>query len=155
MISNELISLIRNAQRPLFIWGAGMRPYAEQARQLARSLGIPVATTWGAIDLLNHDDPLMAGGFGTHGTRAANLGVQNADAIISIGSRLDTKATGQLSQFARAAKVVVVDIDRSELEKFGKLGRTIDIRIESDAGEFIEALHGRWDRYQAPLNYID
>jgi acetolactate synthase-1/2/3 large subunit len=140
LITPELLAALQQAKRPVFIWGAGIRPYADQARALARALGIPVACTWGAIDLMNHDDPLMCGGFGTHGTRPANFAVQNADLVISIGSRLDTKATGQPSHFARAARLAMVDIDRAEIAKFTKLGREIDFRICGDAGEFIEAL---------------
>lgn len=140
MIQPELIQALQAARRPLFIWGAGMRLYADQARALARALGIPVACTWGAIDLMNHDDPLMCGGFGTHGTRAANFAVQNSDCIISIGSRLDTKATGTPAHFGRCASIVMVDIDRREIDKFERLGKRIDFPICADAGEFIEVL---------------
>ena len=140
MISRDLISSLQEARRPVFIWGAGVRPYAKQALALARSLGIPVACTWGAIDLINHDDPLMCGGFGTHGVRAANWAVQNSDLILSIGSRLDTKATGNVAHFARAARIAMVDIDGAELAKFDRLGRKIDFPICADAGEFIEEL---------------
>lgn len=116
-----------------------MRRYALQALALARHLGVPVATTWGAIELIHHDDPLAVGGFGTHGTRAANFAVQNADLIISLGCRLDTKATGTPSQFARAARIVMVDIDMAEITKFEKLGRKIDIGICVDVGYFIDS----------------
>jgi acetolactate synthase-1/2/3 large subunit len=84
LLSDEFLRNLQDARRPIFIWGAGIRPYAESARALAVSLGIPVACTWAAIDLLHHDDPLMCGGFGTHGVRAANFAVQNADLVISI-----------------------------------------------------------------------
>jgi len=117
-----------------------MRPYRDQALALARSLGVPVATTWGAIDLINHDDPLAVGGFGTHGTRAANFAIQNADLLLGIGCRFDTKATGTPSQFARAAEIVMVDIDLAEITKFERLGRKIDIGICADAGEFVHEL---------------
>ncbi len=142
MTSSELTLVTRwlqEAKRPIFIWGAGIRPYAKEALELARSLGIPIATTWGSIDCINHNDPLMAGGFGTHGTRAANFSVQNSDLVVSIGSRLDTKATGSPPHFARAAKVVMVDIDPAEIKKFDKLGRRIDLGLPMDAGEFIAA----------------
>lgn len=133
--------LLRASYKPLFVWGAGMRSYRDQALSLARSLGVPIACTWGAIDLINRDDPLAIGGFGTHGTRAANLAVQNADLIIGTGCRFDTKATGTPNDFARKAKVVMVDIDQAEISKFEKLGRTIDLGICADAGEFIRDLH--------------
>lgn len=137
---SEVADLLMGARRPIFIWGAGIRPYAAQARALASYYCIPVACTWGAIDLMRHDDPLMAGGFGTHGTRAANFAVQNSDLVISIGSRLDTKATGQPIHFARGAKVVMVDIDDAELGKFRQLGRMIDVPICMDAGQFMTGL---------------
>lgn len=143
MISSELISAIRNARRPLFIWGSGMRAYAKEALQLAQSLGIPVACTWGALDCIRNDHPLLAGGFGTHGTRAANLAVQNADLLISLGSRLDTKATGNPAHFGRGAAIVMVDIDRAELDKMPCVGRHIDWPICADVGEFLAALWSR------------
>ena len=136
----ELFNMIIRAERPVFVWGAGMRPYAKYALKLAEYLDIPVATTWGAIDLIHFDHPLHVGGFGTHGTRAANFAVQNADLLICIGARLDTKATGNPVHFARGAKLVMVDIDGAEIAKFEKLGRTIDFGFECDAGDFINAL---------------
>lgn len=141
MIPADLIAALQSARRPIFIWGAGMRPYAAQALRMARSLGIPVATTWGAIDLIHHDDPLMAGPFGTHGTRAANFAVQNADLVIALGTRLDTKATGSPAHFARAASICMVDLDQAELDKMPKVGRAVDWPICADVGEFIAALN--------------
>jgi acetolactate synthase-1/2/3 large subunit len=136
----EVADMLRESQRPLFVWGAGMRPYRDKALALARSLGVPVACTWGAIDLINHDDPLAVGGFGTHGTRAANLAVQNADLLVTVGTRLDTKATGTPSDFAPKAKIVMVDIDQAEIDKMPKVGREV-IGICADAGEFVKVLH--------------
>jgi acetolactate synthase-1/2/3 large subunit len=138
--ARRVATMLKAARRPIMVWGSGIRPYAQGAILLARSLGIPVATTWGAIDLLNADDPLMAGGFGTHGNRGANFAVQNADLVLSIGSRLDTKATGFPKHFARGAKLVMVDIDPAEIAKFDKLGRKVDLGICADAGAFIEAM---------------
>ena len=135
-----MFDLLRSARRPLFIWGAGIRPYAAQALTLARRWNVPVACTWGAIDLMHYDDPLMAGGFGTHGTRAANFAVQNSDLVISIGSRLDTKATGAPHSFARAARLIMCDIDAAEINKFSKLGRQIDIGVNQDARTFLDDL---------------
>ena len=137
---SEVADLLCAAQRPVFIWGAGIRPYAAEALYLARRLMVPVVTTWGAIDLIHHDDPLMGGGFGTHGTRAANFTVQNSDLVVAIGSRLDTKATGEPRTFARGARIVMVDADSAEICKFDQLGRTIDVPLCMDAGEFIKQL---------------
>jgi acetolactate synthase-1/2/3 large subunit len=136
----EVAQALLEARRPLFVWGAGVRDAAEPARALAASLGVPVACSWGAIDLMPAADELMCGGFGTHGTRPANFAVQNADLIISLGCRLDTKATGTPSHFARGARIAMVDMDAAELGKFRELGRRIDFPVQADCLEFVKAL---------------
>jgi acetolactate synthase-1/2/3 large subunit len=90
------------------------------------------------------DHPLLVGSFGLHGTRYGNFSVQNADLILAIGTRLDTHETGSpLSSFAREAKRIVVDIDPTELKKFKAFGLPIDLPINSDAKEFLQALRPR------------
>jgi len=137
------IQAVKKAQRPVLIygWGIHLASAEAEALSLARVLGIPVAMTWAARDLMAESDPLAIGGFGTHGTRYANFAVQNADLIISVGSRLDTKATGSPpSSFAREARLIMVDIDEAEIRKFVKLNLKVDVAISSDAGVFLRAL---------------
>ena len=137
------IQAVKKAQRPVLIygWGIHLASAEAEALNLARVLGIPVAMTWAARDLMAESDPLAIGGFGTHGTRYANFAVQNADLIISVGSRLDTKATGSPpSSFAREARLIMVDIDEAEIRKFVKLNLKVDVAISSDAGVFLRAL---------------
>ena len=97
-------------------------------------------TTWGAQDIFaEHHN--WAGSFGTSGVRAANFAVQNADLIIAVGTRLDTKATGMpASSFAPKAEIVMVDIDRAEIEKMGKIGRPVQFPIQADCRTFLRAL---------------
>jgi acetolactate synthase I/II/III large subunit len=137
------LDAVQKSRRPVLIygWGVHLANAEVEARELARLLGIPVAMTWAALDLFPHNDPLAIGGFGTHGVRYANFAVQNADLIFSIGSRLDTKATGSPpSTFARDAKLIMVDIDPSEINKFERLGRRIDLGINEEARNFLRAL---------------
>ena len=131
---------VAGATRPVFYWGAGMRPYAKQALRLAEAIQVPIVTTWGAVDTIDHYHALNLGGGGTHGCRAANMAIQNADLVIALGTRLDTKATGGPQHFVREGRVVMVDIDQNELTKFRQLGRQLDLIVEADAGLFIEAL---------------
>ena len=138
---DRLTQLMETSERPVFVIGAGVRlaHAQDEIKRLVDRLGIPFAPTWGAADLMSADHPFNVGTFGTHGTRHGNFAVQNADLVISIGCRLDTKATGSPpSTFARAAKIVMVDIDRSELEKFSDV--TLEMKIECDAGDFIRDL---------------
>lgn len=116
---------LSESKRPCLILGGGIHSaHAEQeARELVDLLQIPVVLTWAAADILPESCPYRIGTFGTHGTRAANFAVQNADFILSIGSRLDTKATGTPAKwFAREAHIVMVDIDQAEIDKMEKVG---------------------------------
>jgi acetolactate synthase-1/2/3 large subunit len=137
------IAAVKEARRPVIIFGWGIHLAGAEAAalELARLLGIPVAMTWAARDLMPEDDPLTIGGFGTHGTRFANFAVQNADLIIAVGSRLDSKATGSPpSSFAREARIIMVDIDAAEIRKFDQLKLKIDIPVSADANVFLRAL---------------
>jgi acetolactate synthase-1/2/3 large subunit len=137
------LDALRAAQRPVIIygWGVHLAGAEAEARALAAVLHMPVAMTWAARDLLADSDPLTIGGFGTHGVRHANFAVQNADLILSIGSRLDTKATGSPpSTFAREARIIMCDIDPTELGKFERLGVRLHQAVAADARTFLQAL---------------
>lgn len=143
----EAIALIRQAKRPVIIAGGAIR-YADQTEifeKFVTLLGFPVVATWSGIDTIAHDHPLYIGQIGVYGRRGANFTVQNSDLVISVGSRLDTRITGGKPEtFARAAKKIVIDIDRAELYK-GR-GLTPDVGICADVRDalsiFIHELKG-------------
>ena len=128
-----------NAKRPVLIFGAGIRLAGamEHAVAFAHASGIPVAPTWGGLDIMPHDDPLFIGSFGTHGTRYGNFSVANADLLIAVGSRLDSKSTGTpVSSFARCARIIMVDIDQHEIDKFQHMGLKVEGGCSEDAKAF-------------------
>jgi len=99
---------------------------------------IPVQTTWKTIDMFSEEDSLYVGHPGIMGDRGANYILQEADFILSVGSRLDTSITAFNDRhFGMKAKKVVIDIDSKEIER-------MDMEIESsascDAGEFLDVL---------------
>lgn len=139
----ECLEALKSAERPVLIygWGVHLARAEREAVALARQLGVPVAMTWAALDIMPEQDRLAIGGFGTHGVRAANFAVQNADVIISVGSRLDTKATGTPpSSFAREAKIFMVDIDDKEIAKFIRLEVKLHRGLACEGGAFIRDL---------------
>ena len=140
------VELLRSARRPVIIpgWGIRLAGAGALALRVIEMLGFPVAPTWGAMDLLPHGHPQLVGGFGLHGTRYGNFAVQNADTLLSIGTRLDTHMTGSpLSSFARQARRIIVDIDPAELRKFKTFGLKVELPIHADAQEFLAALRRR------------
>lgn len=135
-----LLELLHSARRPLLFAGHGVRLAggAPLLAEVAETLGIPVVTTWNALDLLPYDHPLLVGRPGVVALRAPNFAVQNCDLLIAVGSRLDNILTAYNPRgFARAAKKVVVDVDRHEIDK---LDMALELAIEADAAAFLAAL---------------
>ena len=94
------VTILESSRRPVFLAGNGIRLARAQPefRRLADRLGIPVLTTWLGIDLIPDDHPLFIGRPGAVAPRGANFAVQNADALLAVGARLDLVLTG----YARA-----------------------------------------------------
>ncbi|HZX52474.1 MAG TPA: thiamine pyrophosphate-binding protein [Pseudomonas sp.] len=138
----QVRSLLEGAQRPLLLAGHGVRlsGATDAFRELVESLGVPLVTTWNAMDLLPYEHPLYVGRPGVVALRAPNFAIQNADLLIAIGCRLDNIITAYAPRdFARNARKVVVDVDANEI---AKLDMNIDVAITSHAASFIAALAG-------------
>jgi len=144
--ADEVLALLASAERPLILAGHGVR-LAGAAKNLldaAERLQVPMVTTWNALDIIPADHPLCAGRPGVVALRPGNFAVQNCDLLISIGCRLDNIITAYNPRgFARAAKKVVIDVDRNEIEK---LDMDIALGITADAADFLAAL----DKLPAP-----
>ncbi len=132
---------IKEAKRPVFLIGSGIRvSYGiEQFKALVEKTKIPVCFSASAADTYGISHELSMGTVGTiGGTRAGNFTIQNSDLVVSIGCRLSPMLTdSQYEKFARAAKLIVVDIDENE---HSKETVKIDKLILSDAKFFVEAL---------------
>lgn len=131
---------ISQSQRPLVLLGSGCRlaGIGEAIEARLHRWGVPFTATWGAADLIPTDDPLNVGRAGLAGQRGANLAIQNCDLLLALGTHLPIPLTGQLyPAFARAAKVVVVDVDKDELD-FDTV--RVDMKVQCDVGEWVRAL---------------
>jgi acetolactate synthase-1/2/3 large subunit len=136
----QIIDLLESSSRPVFLAGHGIRIAGAQKEflQFVETMGLPVVTTIGGMDLIPSDHPLFVGRAGTIGTYAGNYAIQNADLLLSVGTRNNIRQIGfEPGAFARDAKKIVVDIDAAELNKptFKP-----DIAIHADAGEFLKAV---------------
>jgi len=137
---DNVFDMLQVAKRPVIIagWGVRLAGAENLFRAAAEQMAIPVLTSWAAKDMFPADHPLLVGTFGTHGTRAGNFAIQNADLVIAVGARLSTHETGTpMDSWAREAKIVVVDIDATELAKFPAFGKHLDMAMHADAREFL------------------
>ncbi|MCM1451581.1 MAG: thiamine pyrophosphate-binding protein [Clostridium sp.] len=142
---DQVIELIKKSKRPVIYGGYGIAiaKARSEFRKLVDKIGAPVLVHWNCIDLLEESHPLYAGRPGAVGQRAANFTLQNADLLITIGTRLSLLQTGyNFDGFAKNAKLIMVDIDEAELNK-----NNIHpyIKVHADAGDFINALNNALD----------
>lgn len=148
---DKLLELLAAAQRPVIYAGGGVRLSGgyEVFRRVAEQLGVPVVTYWNAIDLMESDHPLYCGRGGNMGDRAGNFAVQNADLVLAIGTRLSIRQVGYNWQsWARAAKVIMADIDRAEMKKHTL---HVDWPIWADAKDLLQALEKRAKLRRLPI----
>ena len=115
----KVVDAIVNADRPiLYIGGGAVNSGAsELVREFAKVSGIPAVETLMARGVMGDKNPLLMGMVGMHGSYSANMGMSEADLMIAFGPRFDDRVTGKLSEFAKHAKVIHVDIDPSSIGK--------------------------------------
>ncbi len=138
--ANNVITALQSAKRPVIWLGHGIRlaNAIELIEPLLNKLQCPGLVSWAGIDMVSSDHPLIFGRAGVYGQRAANFVLQNCDFLLAIGTRLAIPQIGyDLSEFARAAQIAVVDIDVNEVLKYGN---KITLPILADAHEFLSAM---------------
>jgi acetolactate synthase I/II/III large subunit len=139
----DISEYIHNSQRPVIIFGHGVKLAGaeKEAIEFAEKTKIPFLVSWGAFDICGTDHPLRIGSPGVYGDRVANYAIQNADLIISIGSRLDSRQIGGSGpMFSVHSKKIMVDVDIHEINKMPEKDVPIDLGIVSDAKNFFDSV---------------
>lgn len=152
-IVKKAVNLLKEASRPVIIAGQGIERNngKEPFRQLVERLRIPVLFSWIAVELLEYDHECNLGKPGMVAPRYSNFTMQDSDLIIAIGTRLDPAMIGYNPEdFAPDAKKIIVDVDEKELNKFAF---NIDLKVQSDATEFIEELLNHTSNYERNENW--
>ena len=147
----KAVEAIKNAKRPIFYLGGGVinSGASSLVREMAAVSGIPAVETLMARGTLRYDDPLLLGMVGMHGSYVANMGMSEADLMIAFGPRFDDRVTGKLSEFAKHAKIIHVDIDPSSI---GKLV-DVDYPIVGDLKNVLETMLPRVKEEIDPNKY--
>lgn len=115
----KALEVMKGASRPMLYIGGGviLADAVKELRELASLTAIPCVETLMARGAMNSKDEQLIGMLGMHGTYAANMGMSEADLIISLGARFDDRVTGKLSEFAKNAQVIHIDVDPSSISK--------------------------------------
>ena len=134
----KAIEAIVAAKRPvLYIGGGAINSNASaEVREFAKICGIPAVETLMARGVMGQENPLLLGMLGMHGCYSANMAMSEADLMIAFGPRFDDRVTGKLSEFAKHAKIIHVDIDPSSIGKIVP----IDYPIVGDLKNVVESM---------------
>ena len=130
--------LINQAQKPLALVGQGVElgNAQQELKDFLEKTDIPAGRTMLGLSALPSNHPLNVGMLGMHGNYAPNLKEQECDVLIAIGMRFSDRVTGNLKTYARQAKVIHLDIDRSEIDKNVKT----DVAVVADCKDSLPAL---------------
>jgi len=134
----KAVEAIVASKKPVLYIGGGtvLSGAAMLVRELAKIARIPAVETLMARGVMGADNPLLLGMVGMHGNYASNMAMSEADLIISLGARFDDRVTGKLSEFARYADVIHVDVDPANIGKIVD----VDYPIVGDVKRVVEKM---------------
>jgi acetolactate synthase-1/2/3 large subunit len=154
-------ALINSAKRPYILAGQGvlLSGATEELKAFSEKTGIPVASTLLGLGAFPCDHPNYVGYLGMHGNYGPNLNTNQCDVLIAVGMRFDDRVTGNVSKYAKQAKVVHIELDKAEIHKIIKA----DVPVHADAREALTALikkcnankHTEWMESFRKLNQVE
>lgn len=130
--------LLKNAKKPVLYvgGGVGMAKAVPALREFLAQTRMPSASTLKGLGAIEPNNDVYMGMIGMHGTKAANLAVQECDLLLVCGARFDDRVTGKLDTFAPHAKVIHCDIDAAEIHKL----RKAEVALQGDLIQALNAL---------------
>lgn len=153
--------LINRAKKPYILAGQGvlLSGATKELLEFSEKTGIPVACTLLGLGAFPTDHPNYVGFLGMHGNYGPNINTNECDVLIGLGMRFDDRVTGNVSKYARQAKIIHIDIDKAEIDKIIKT----DVAVHADAKEALQALikkcnpnqHTEWVKNFHNLNQIE
>ncbi|RAU31622.1 acetolactate synthase 2 catalytic subunit [Enterobacter sp. RIT418] len=134
----EARQMLAEAKQPMLYvgGGVGMAQAVPALREFIAVTQMPATCTLKGLGAVDAEYPYYLGMLGMHGTKAANLAVQECDLLIAVGARFDDRVTGKLNTFAPNAKVIHMDIDPAEMNKL----RQAHVALQGDLNALLPDL---------------
>ena len=134
---DRALTLLRTSKKPILYAGGGivLANSVNCFREFLNRLQTPVVSTLKALGAVDPAYPYNLGMLGMHGTKEANLAVQECDLLVAVGARFDDRVTGLLAEFAPQAKVIHFDVDEAEVGK----RRMADVALVGDLKDTLGA----------------
>lgn len=150
---DEIYRMLKNAKRPVILQGQGIKLSNTEKflLEICKKFHIPVVTTKNGYDDIPNDFEFFGGSVGINGQRSGNLTIQNADLIITLGSRLALVSVGYNTElFAPNAKKVLIDIDDAQL-KYSHIKN--DLLVKSDLKIFMPLFKEKLEKENFEYDY--
>ncbi len=151
-------ALINQAKKPYILAGQGILLSGASKELIAFSekTGIPVASTLLGLGAFPTNHPNYVGYLGMHGNYGPNVNTNQCDVLIAVGMRFDDRVTGNVSKYAKQAKVIHIELDKAEINKIIRA----DVAVHADAKEALGSLinlvqpnsHSEWMESFRALN---
>ncbi len=155
----KAVDAILEAKKPLLYIGGGavLSNAYKEIREFAKTCGIPAVETLMARGVMGDSNPLLVGMPGMHGSYASNMAMSESDLIISLGARFDDRVTGKLSEFAKYADIIHVDIDPANIGKIVDVDYPIVGDVKIVTSKLLESIKDKVkpDRYEVWRNLLD
>jgi acetolactate synthase-1/2/3 large subunit len=134
----EAAELINNAKKPFIVWGQGviLGNAENEFKELIEKSGIPAAWTILGASAIPTSHPLNVGMLGMHGNYAPNILTNECDVLIAIGMRFDDRVTGDITRYAKQARIIHFEIDPAEINK----NIEVDIAVLGDAKQTLSKI---------------
>ncbi|MEH5014009.1 acetolactate synthase 2 catalytic subunit [Phytobacter diazotrophicus] len=150
----QAYQMLAQSKKPMLYvgGGVGMAQAIPALRAFLSATRMPVTCTLKGLGAVEDSYPWYLGMLGMHGTKAANLAVQECDLLIAVGARFDDRVTGKLNTFAPHAKVIHMDIDPAEMNKL----RQAHVSLQGDLNALLPALQqdleiNEWRQFNADM----
>lgn len=110
---------INRAKKPVLYLGGGViaSEASEEVERLMAKADIPAVNSMMAAGAVPVTDERAFGMLGMHGSYAANKCIAEADLVLAVGTRFSDRVALNPKKFASKAKILQIDIDKSEVGK--------------------------------------
>ncbi|MBR2153614.1 MAG: biosynthetic-type acetolactate synthase large subunit [Bacteroidaceae bacterium] len=140
----QAAKMINDSVKPFVLVGQGVElgNAREELKAFLEKADLPCGTTFLGLSAIESDHRLNKGILGMHGNLGPNVMTNQCDLLIAVGMRFDDRVTGNLQTYARQAKIIHFDIDRSEFNKNVK----VDLAVHGDCKKTLAAVTALLDQ---------
>lgn len=139
------------AKRPIVLYGGGviLGNASNILTDFIQSTGTPCVSTLMGLGAFPATNRQFLGMVGMHGSYEANIALQNADVVLTVGARFDDRVISVPDKFTDDGKKIIhIDIDPSSIAKRVK----VDVPIVGDVKNVLADLLALWQKQNLNFN---